>query len=150
MTGTRIKSVVNKADEKNSPDLTQKVHQLRARKKFAEMYARIPLSILCNPDLTGADKMVYATVAVFVWQGSVCRESLSDLANVASLSKRQVMASIKRLCERGLMKRDGSERSVATILLVSPVFGKKQRSGEVEEVISSPSRGRRLASVRIA
>ena len=60
------------------------------------------------------------------------------------------------LCDMHLPGIDGIELldrllkiSRETFVLTSLVFGQKQRAG-VEEVISSPSKGRRFASVRTA
>jgi alkylated DNA nucleotide flippase Atl1 len=105
-----------------------------------------------DKDLNASDVKVYGALAYYSYQGTVAKKSYVDLAEVASVSARQVARSLPVLIERRhiVAAEWNAIRHVGTYHLTSPVFGQKQRSGQVEEVVSSPSRGRRLASVRVA
>lgn len=115
------------------------------------MYARLPLSVLMDKALTDADVRVYAGLAAVVWQGTTERESYQEISELAGVSERQARRSLKTLVAHGLVLAARSNRRGARGMfsLTSPVFGKK-RDSDRDEVVSSPSRGRRLAVARTA
>lgn len=103
-------------------------------------------------ELTDADVRAFGALAWLVEQGNVANETYSEIASLSQLSRSQVQRSMNRLIDRGHVKPSptNKQRRRGFLLLTSPVFGQKQRSGEVEEAVSAPSGGRRLVSVRTA
>jgi hypothetical protein len=72
------------------------------------------------------------------------------MARSIHASRRLVIDSLRRLEEREHIQKAAVRRGERELyVLNSLVFGQKQRAG-IEEVISSPSRTPRLASVRTA
>lgn len=144
-----MKSNSKKPGGKNKPDLVEKNNQPLARKDFEVLWARVPLTVLCDERLTHADVSVFAAVAYFVWQGSVCRQSVADIAKIARRDRAGTIASLKRLCEAGHLKREAGarERRVQAFMATSPLFGQKQ--GKKTEIIRGVSGGPRFASVAV-
>jgi hypothetical protein len=84
-----------------------------------------------------------------VWQGSTAKIGTRLIAKSIHASRRLVIGSLRRLAARGHIQKTTRRRGERELyVLTSMVFGQKQRAG-IEEVISSPSRTPRLASVRI-
>jgi hypothetical protein len=111
-------------------------------------YARLPREVVCDPELKLLDIRVYCMLAGSVWQGAAARMGTRLLAVHTGASRRLVVDSLRRLETRGHLQKAAGRRGQRQIyVLTSPVFGQKQRAG-IEEVISSPSRTPRLASVR--
>jgi hypothetical protein len=71
------------------------------------------------------------------------------ISKLLGIHQETVALALRDLAARGHITITGSGNRRRTYHLHSGVFGQKQRAG-VEEVISSPSRGRRFASVRSA
>ena len=71
------------------------------------------------------------------------------IAGILGLHKETVGLAIRELEERKHIVAKGVGKARRIYHLESSVFGQKQRAG-IEEVISSPSRTPRLASVRTA
>ena len=112
-------------------------------------YARVPLEVLGDERLSPRDVRVFAALAVSCWQGNFSSVGKRSLAQICSVSERLVLESLKRLGACGHITKTESRRGYrAGYLLLSPVFGQKQRSGEVAELVSSPRK--RLATVRVA
>ena len=104
--------------------------------------------MVCDPELKLLDIRVYCILAGSVWQGTTAKMGTRLLAAWTGASRRLVVESLQRLESRGHLQKAAERRGQRqTYVLTSPVFGQKQRTG-VEEVISSPSRTPRLASVR--
>jgi len=83
-----------------------------------------------------------------VWQGSTARMGTRLLAAYTGAARRLVVESLRRLETRGHLQKAAGRRGQRPIyVLTSPVFGQKQSAG-IEEIIGSPSRALRLASVR--
>jgi len=113
-------------------------------------YARIPREVVCDATLKMLDVRVYCMLAGSVWQGATAKIGTRLIATCIHASRRLVIESLHRLEDRGHIRRAAVRRGQReTFVLMSLVFGQKQRAG-VEEVISSPSKGRRFASVRTA
>lgn len=140
---------IKKPGEKNSPVLVKKIHQIQQREDFGTLYTRLPLSVILDPSLTSADKVVYAAVAEFAWKGRTCTESCAVIAGMGGVSKRQVLKSLEALSKRGHIKiEDKKERQVSAIELTSPVFGQKQ-AGVTQPVVAKPRKEpRKLAACR--
>ena len=112
------------------------------------LYARVPREIVCDPRLQPLDIRVYCMLAGAVWQGTTAKIGTRLIAENIGASRRLVIQSLRRLRELGHIQTMGVRRGKRELyVLTSPIFGQKQRAG-VEEIISSPSRTPRLASVR--
>jgi len=112
------------------------------------LYARIPREVVCDPGLESLDVQVYCMLAGSVWQGTTAKIGTRLIARSAHASRRLVIASLRRLEARGHVQKAVVRRGERELyILTSLVFGQKQRAG-IEEVISSPIRTPRLASVR--
>jgi len=110
-------------------------------------YARLPREVIGDPELKLLDIRVYCMLAGSVWQGNTARIGTRLLASYVRASRRLVVESLQRLEKRGHLEKAARHGQRQMYVLTSPVFGQKQRAG-MEEVISSPSRTPRLASVR--
>ena len=114
------------------------------------LYARVPREVVCDPGLEVLDIRVYCMLAGAVWQGTTAKIGTRLIAGSIHASRRLVIDSLRRLEARGHIQKATVRRGEREIyVLNSLVFGQKQRAG-IEEVISSPSRTPRLASVRRA
>jgi hypothetical protein len=114
-------------------------------------YGRVPLRLALDPMISDQAKTVFAVIAAHVFQGSVARIGQRFLGDMLGLSAATIGRRIGELEAGGYVKK-GEKRNGyrGFYILTSPIFGQKQRSGDVDEVVSSPSGGRRLASVRTA
>jgi hypothetical protein len=92
------------------------------------------------------DIRVCCMLAGSLWQGNTARIGTRLLAVYVRASRRLVVESLHRLEIRGHVQKAARRGQRQMYVLTSPVFGQKQRAG-IEEVISSPSRTPRLASV---
>lgn len=109
-------------------------------------YARLPREVIGDPELKLLDIRVYCMLAGSVWQGNTARIGTRLLASYVRASRRLVVESLQRLERRGHLAKAARHGQRQMYVLTSLVFGQKQRAG-IEEVISSPSRTPRLASV---
>ena len=112
-----------------------------------EKYARVPDSVLFDRSLSSSARCVYAVLARYAYQGTTVRIGQRRIATLLGVHVETVNRAIRELESRGHIAIRGRGNSRIVYHLVSDVFGQKQRSG-VEESISSPSRGPRLASTR--
>jgi len=111
-------------------------------------YARVPREVVCDRELKLLDIRVYCMLAGSVWQGSTARMGTRLLAAYTGAARRLVVDSLRPLETRGHLQKAAGRRGQRPIyVLTSPVFGQKQPAG-IEEIIGSPSRALRLASVR--
>jgi hypothetical protein len=113
----------------------------------AEKYARIPDSVLFDDGLSVAGRAVYCVLARYVFQGTTVKIGQRRIAHVLGMHVETVNGAIHELEEREHIAIRGQGQSRRVYCLRSSVFGKKQCAG-VDEVISSPSGGRRFASAR--
>lgn len=114
----------------------------------AKSYGRAPISMNSDKRISGTDVRVFNGVSSFVYQGNVCRESHSRIAERSGVTRQQVTRSIKALLEYGhLVAPEGRvERKKGWLILPQVVFGQKQ--GDCSEIISQPRK--RLVSVEVA
>jgi hypothetical protein len=94
-------------------------------------------------------RCVYGVLARYAYQGTTVRIGQRRVAKLLGLHVETVNVALHQLesCDHIAIRGSGKDRS--TYHLQSRVFGQKQRAG-IEEVISSPSRTRRLATTRRA
>jgi hypothetical protein len=83
------------------------------------------------------------------YQGTTVHIGQRRIAKLLGVHLETVNLAIQELGDHQHIAIRGSGKARRTYHLCSSVFGQKQRAG-IEEVISSPSRTPRLASVRIA
>jgi len=114
-----------------------------------EKYARVPDSVLRDDALSTSARCVYAVLARYTFQGTTVSIGHRRIAGILGLHKETVGTAIHELEEGKHIVIRGRGKARRVYHLQSTVFGQKQRAG-VEEVISSPSGGRRLATVRRA
>lgn len=105
--------------------------------------------MLHDERLSPAAKLVYAELALWVFQGRTCSIGIRKIAERLSLSKTTVVEAMDSLVRLGAIQvKSGQGRGKRSVyVLMSPVFGQKQ--GRVTEVVSAPSGGRRFASVAV-
>ena len=115
----------------------------------AENYARMPESVLFDEGLSVTARCVYGVLARYVYQGTTVRIGQRRIAKLLGLHVETVNLAVHELEDRQHIVIRGKGKARRLYHLASFVFGKKQRAG-IEEVISSPSGGRRFASVRRA
>lgn len=119
------------------------------RKVKRSRYARLPWDVLTDAEISSDAKVVYAVIAGHAFQGTVAYIGQRFIGELAGMSAAKVNRLLKQLVPKYLERDIEASGKRAHYHLKSPVFGQKQRAG-VEEVISSPSGNRRLASVRTA
>jgi hypothetical protein len=112
-------------------------------------YARVPRQVYADPRLEARGVRIYCVLASACWQGSVAQVGKRLIATEACCAECTVISSLRKLEAAGhTQKQPGRRRGHrAMYVLLSPVFGQKQRAG-VEEVISGPDGRRSLATVR--
>lgn len=115
----------------------------------AEKYARLPDSVLCDQRLSVTARCVYGVLARYAYQGTTVKIGQRRIARLLGVHLETVNLAIHELEERRHIAIRGTGKARRIYHLTSSVFGQKQRAG-IEEVISSPSRTPRLASVRRA
>jgi Bifunctional DNA primase/polymerase, N-terminal len=111
-------------------------------------YARVPREVYTDRRLEAVDIRVYSVLASRCWQGNVASVGKRLIAREACCAECRVCSSLKRLEAFGhIRKQPGRRRGQrAKYVLLSEVFGQKQRAG-VEEVAMGRN-GPRLVSVR--
>ena len=110
-------------------------------------YARIPWEVACDRRLKPLDVRVYCIISGPTFQGTTSQVGQRLIADLSHAARASVVKSLRRLECCGHIKRAVRKLGRREMYLVtSRVFGKKQRAG-CEEIISSPSRTPRLASV---
>ena len=112
-----------------------------------EKYARVPDSVLFDHGLSLAARSVYGVLARHAFQGTTVNIGQRRIANLLGTHTETVNLALHELAERKHICIRGVGKARRIYHLCSLVFGQKQRAG-FEEVISSPSRSPRLASVR--
>jgi hypothetical protein len=115
----------------------------------AEKYARMPESVLFDEGLSVTARCVYAVLARYVYQGATVKIGQRRIAKLLGVHVETVNVAIHELEDREHIAIRGEGKARRLYHLSSFVFGQKQRAG-AEEVISSPSRMRRFASMRRA
>jgi hypothetical protein len=111
-------------------------------------YSRVPREVASDRRLKHRDVRVYAVLSSFCWQGNVSQVGRRLIAKLAPCVPRKVPDSLRRLESAGHIQiQPGRRGQRAMYILLSPVFGQKQRAG-VDEIISTPNGNARLVSVR--
>ncbi len=118
----------------------------KSEQSRVEKYARTPDSVLFDKGLSITARCVYGVLARHAFQGTTANIGQRRIANLLGVHLGTVNRSLHELEERQHIAIRGSGKGRRIYHLCSLVFGQKQRVG-VEEVISSPSRTPRLASV---
>jgi DNA-binding MarR family transcriptional regulator len=113
----------------------------------SEKYARMPESVLFDSGLSVTARCVFAVLARYAYQGTTVRIGQRRIAGLLGVHVETVNVALHQLESRKHISINGSGKDRRSYHLHSPVFGQKQRAG-FEEVISSPSRMPRLATVR--
>jgi hypothetical protein len=132
-------------DHTGEPQVDQTGEPLRAWD-----YARVPWEVASDERLKPLDIRVYCMISGPTFQAATAKVGTRRIAECVHASRRLVIDSIRRLENCGHIKRAQQERGKREMyVLMSAVFGQKQRAG-IQEIISSPSRTPRLASVRVA
>jgi hypothetical protein len=124
-------------------------HKANGKSGHPEHWNRVPDSILFDRKLSLASRCVYAALAGSVHQGTVAKMGQRRISKLLGIHQETVALGLRELSAAGHITITGTGNVRRAYHLHSPVFGQKQRAG-IEEVISSPSRGRRLATVRTA
>lgn len=115
--------------------------------KTAPRYARVPTSVIHDVMLGAASIAVFSEMALWVFQGTTCSIGQRAIAKRLGLSRNTVSEAIKNLVERGHVEmcRPESRGRRPVYVLTSQIYGQKQ--GKESVVVSSPSGGRRFASI---
>jgi len=118
----------------------------KSEQSRVEKYARTPDSVLFDTDLSITARCVYGVLARHAFQGTTARIGQRRIANLLGVHVGTVNRSLHELEGHEHISIRGSGKGRRIYHLHSLVFGQKQRAG-IEEVISSPGRTPRLASV---
>jgi hypothetical protein len=124
-------------------------HIANGNSVHCEHWNRLPDSVLYDSRLSLACRCVYAVLAGTVYQGTVAKMGQRRISKLLGIHQETVALALRDLAARGHITISGNGNYRRTYHLHSDVFGQKQRAG-IEEVIGSPSGGRRFASVRRA
>jgi Helix-turn-helix domain len=119
----------------------------KSEQRDAERYARLPDSVLCDHRLSVTARCVYGVLARYAYQGTTVKIGQRRIARLLGIHVETVNLAIHELEDRLHIAIRGAGKARRIYHLHSSVFGQKQGAG-FEEVISSPSRTPRLASVR--
>lgn len=126
--------------------MAEKSTHFVAEKSRHSGYGRIPREVLTDCELGAAAVRVFGYLALNVRQGAVARVGQRRIAEQIGMDRGTVAAALLDLVSRGHVTIAAAKRGARQgYVLNSPVFSQKQ--GRVTEVVSSPSGGRRYASV---
>ena len=120
------------------------------QKRFSNVnhYARIPREVLIDAGLSSDAKVVYAVLALSTFQGSIAYVGQRLVGTILGVSQPTVSRRLAELERAGHIRQAPAVRGKrAHWELLSAVFGQKQ--GQKTVVVSSPSGGRRYASVDV-
>lgn len=119
-----------------------------AVKTTAPRYARIPKEVLHDKRLSFSARLVYAELALWVFQGTVASVGVRKIGERLGMAEKTVRMSLSELEAAGLIKRcTGKKGERGVYHLESAVFGQKQ--GKKTEVVRGASGGPRFASVAV-
>lgn len=120
--------------------------------KHSIRHGRTPQQVLEDPTLHAEAKCIYGLMALWVFQGNVCKRGIRYFAQCIGKSPATAYRRIKELIAFGLITQGAVNRGKRSYyILVSPLFAQRQRAldeGEAvtEDLVSYPRR--RLATVR--
>lgn len=109
-------------------------------------YARLPLEVLRNTELSWRARVVYAELSANIFQGSVARIGLRLIGQRLGCGRDAVARAIAELETAKLVTVERSVKSRSWYVLASPVFGQKQKAG-AKEVVSCPRGHKQMVSV---
>lgn len=107
-------------------------------------YSRTPVDVLHDASLSFSARLIYAELAIWVFQGRTASKGMRAIATDLGMSKTTVAKGIVELMRAGHVERIKKTGYRAMYSLESQVFGQKQ--GKTDVIVSSP-RGHRLVSV---
>lgn len=107
-------------------------------------YSRVPWEILTDRTISSDAKLVYGALAAWVFQGRVAYIGQRLIADMLGFSPAKVNRLLKSLSAYVEAQEDGRGKR-SFYVLKSAVFA--QKAGKVNEIVSAPSGGRRLANV---
>lgn len=91
--------------------------------KTAPRFARIPMEVLNDSELTHADRTVYAHLAASVFQGNIACVGQRLLAQLCHMDRRTLRERLDNIARRGHISRAiGRLSGRAVYQLNSPVF----------------------------
>lgn len=125
--------------------MAEKSSQKVAEKSSHSGYARTPREVLLDKDLSHSATRVYARIALDVKQGTTAKLGQRLIAKDLGMDRSTVAAALAELQAQGHLVIVGTGQRRRVYHLKSAVFGQKQ--GCVTEVVSSPSGGKRYASI---
>ena len=121
-------------------------------------YGRTPAGVLHDPRLSPVAKVVYAELALWVFQGNIAKRGQRAIAEAINVRQMSVSAAIAQLTACGHIREANQEmlrlgmiteaqakHSRGVYELLSPLFGSKQGSG-IDKVVSSPRGDRRIVA----
>lgn len=110
-------------------------------------HGRTPANALLSQDLSDFAKVVFGIMSLKVFHGNISTMGMRKLAQLCRTSKSRVHRAIAELAAEGHIAPAPKNRGQrGCYVLTSPVFGAKDRAGDVEEVIVSGP-GRRQVAV---
>lgn len=128
--------------------MAEKSPRFVAEKSRHSGYARLPREVLTDTEIGSAAVRVYGILSLGVQQGAVARVGQRLIASKTGMDRGTVATAIEQLVSRGHVTIAAARRgSRQGYVLNSLVFSQKQ--GKVTEVVSSPSGGRRFASINV-
>ena len=121
-------------------------------------FGRSPAGVLNDPRLSQLAKVVYAELALWVFQGNVAKRgqrAIADAINCRQMSVSDALAQLvacghikavnQNLLKRGVLSNSQAKHGRGVYELLGPMFGSKQGSG-IDTVVSSPRGGRRIVA----
>ena len=101
-------------------------------KRSKKWYGKIPAQVLMDERLSANEKLMFATMALFPFQGNIAYIGLRLLAELSGCSPATAMRRVNKLLACGHLEiakeREAGKRTF--YMFTSPVFGQKQRDGE--------------------
>lgn len=98
--------------------------RLKGRQSFPTLFAKLPMSVLMDRELSPADKCVFAGLAWIAKRSNNPQESHGQLSAILGLSERQVRRSLQALATLGHLKPAEANRRgrLGAYTLASQVF----------------------------
>ncbi len=119
-----------------------------SRRLTSERYGRGPDSVILDVNLSDFAKVVYVLIARHVFQGNTASIGTREMARLLSTTQSRVTRAVRELIAAGKVENRRVKRGQRGMwVLPSSIFAQKQ--GKQTVVVSSPSGGRRYASVDI-
>ncbi len=118
------------------------------RENSPKWHGRVPIAVARDPRISDAAVRLYSVLCSYVGQGTTASVGQRRAAEILGWSQPKVSRLLAKLVEVGhIVPTEVGDGRRGSYHFTSPVFGQKQRAG-IKEVVSAPSGGKRLASVR--